>query len=200
MKADVPVFHSVPAREAVWASFVNPYPGQWCVDRKSLEAGAPVPKALVEGYGIKLLPHILVNGGGWVVVSEGVRDVIEALDKGVHAFTDEVSVSYKDGRKSEHQYYGLAWGDDLKGTVNVPLSPWYPKGINPSSATWPKDKVPFYSLGGANMVAINRFVIGSRHLWRSSDYGHEWFCSEAMYAALKKLKVRGLRYLEQPLV
>lgn len=200
MKSDIPVFESDVPRKDVVASFFEPTVGQWCADRKSLESGALVPGRLTEGYGIKTLPHVLENACGWVAVSEGVKDAIEALDAGIHGFTREIDVYYKDGRKSEHRYFGLGWGSDLKGTIDVQRSRYFPNNVNPQSANWPKDLVPFYSLGSANAVAVRRAVVEGRHLWRTSDYSYNWFCSEELHAAFKKLKVRGLRYLEQPLV
>ncbi|MBL9050216.1 MAG: hypothetical protein JNK19_08910 [Tabrizicola sp.] len=199
-KAASPVFDSDVDRKAVIASFHQPRVGQWCADRKSLEKGALVPSALREAYGIKALPHILQNAIGWVAVSETVRSAIETLEPGVHAFTAEIPVTYKDGRAAEHRYFGLGWGADLVGSINVEKSPWYPSGVNPNWVGKPGFPVPFYSAASANKLAINAAVVQGRHLWRAADYGDEWFCSEDLYQAFRKGKIQKLDFFEQGLV
>lgn len=200
-KSGNPVFDGDVSRNEVVASFFEPTPGQWCGDRRSLEHEALVPKAIREGYGIKTLPHILNGAVGWVAVSETVRSILETLEPGVHAFTAEIHVTYKDGRPSEHRYFGLAWGAGLTGTINVERSPWYPRGINPELAKNPYFKgVPFYSCGVANLLAINASVVDGHHLWRAVDYSDRWFCSEALHEAFRKHKIRHLTFYEQGLV
>jgi hypothetical protein len=198
-KTGNPVFDGDVVRTDVVKTYHQPRRGQWFGDRASLEHGALVPKTLREGYGIKTLPHILSGAIGWVAVSDTVRTAVETLEPGVHAFTPEIQVTYKDGRPSEHRYYGLAWGALLTGTINVERSPWYPKGLNPNLVAY-KEPVPFYSGSGDNLFAINSEAVAGRHLWVAIDYMDTWFCSEALREAFRAHKVRNLSFYQQGLV
>jgi hypothetical protein len=198
-KAGNPVFDGDVAHADVVKTYHQPRIGQWFGDRASLEHGALVPKTLREDYGIKTLPHILSGAIGWVAVSDTVRTIVETLEPGIHAFTPEIQVTYKDGRPSEHRYYGLAWGALLTGTINVERSPWYPKGLNPDRVAR-KEAVPFYSGSGDNLFAINAEAVAGRHLWVAIDYMDKWFCSEALREAFRAHKVRNLSFYQQGLV
>ncbi len=163
----------------------------------SLMHDVVVPSKLMQVYGGKLFPQIFFDTFGWVYVSESVREIVENLESGVHGFTPEVKVFYKDGNPSEEKYYGLAWGEDLKGTIIVEKSEW--KNNLHRGAVQRGEPVPISSGAIKGALAIDKNVVLERHLWRTPDYGLAWFGSGELIAAFKKAKVRGLWTYEQVL-
>ena len=192
--AACPSFDSEPDIEIIRASL----PGHMYHADKTLLSDVVIPTKLVQNYGTRKFPQILSNSAGWMYVSASVRAIIEELEGDVHQFTPEVKVFYKDGRPSEERYYGLAWGEDLNGTIIVEKSAWRDK----ISRTFPMEKgaaVPFQRGALTGSLAIDRAVIAGRHIWRAPDYSStdDWYGSGELVAAFKKLKVRGLYYYEQ---
>ena len=190
-----PSFDSEPDNEVIRASL----PGHMYHADKTLLSDVVIPTKLFQSYGTRKFPQILSNAAGWMYVSASVRAIIEELEGDVHQFTPEVKVFYKDGRPSEDRYYGLAWGEDLNGTIIVEKSAWRDK-IEPFRLERGY-AVPFQRGALKGSLAIDRAVIAGRHIWRAPDYTSidDWYGSGELVAAFKKLKVRGLYYYEQVL-
>lgn len=149
------------------------------------------PRTAKDRKGLKTLPDFF-GAGPWPVVSERFRDILEAHEPGVHQYSPELEVSYKDGRPSEYKYYCINILNNMRGFIVPERSTWH---RSPTAAA--RGQVPIESRAPEKTLFIEKSKVDGLHLWRGEDYYREWFMSDELVAAVRSAKLKQLNYFEQ---
>jgi hypothetical protein len=149
---------------------------------------------LVEGPARGGMPEIFGEGLGVWTVKDSVRQIIEKLEPGIHAFIP-VNLRVQGSKKDWGQYYLLHPGQAIDAVV-----------IDETDFAEGKGRAGFAkssTLSSFGDTVLDGRLIESRHLWRGGrgkwggggdPFHYYLFCSDELVKQIKSAEIEGWRF------
>jgi len=138
------------------------------------------PVSAREVNAFRVLPDFL-HLKYWPAVSAEFRAILEDLEPGIHQFSDEVAIHFKNGKRVERQYYCLNLRRYLSGTMIREQST-----VQRMRNGAPDPKVKREAL------VLDEAVVGERHFWRAADLHKKWFISDELARRIAQARIGNL--------
>lgn len=132
-------------------------------------------------------PDIFSKTNTWIV-RESVKDVVESLEPGLHAFVP-LNVITQESRKDLGVFYAMKI-QNIVDAVVVEGSDY-----NEGPGIEGREKSLDKEVSILGQAALDPSKLHGEHLWRQhGGFGAPTFCSDAFHDRIKKAKARGWRF------
>ena len=147
---------------------------------------APRPLTTTELEG-KRPPDIATWVGTWIV-RENVKNVIEELEPGVHAFLQLNAIT-----ETSKKDLGVFYAVRIQQVVDAVVVDGTDYREGPGRKGWEKSDYKGISILGT--AALDPGKLGNQHLWKEHEgFGAMTFCSDVFQERIKSIKARGWQF------